>query len=107
MQQPVVTNALVAVKQDAVPHLGRYDLYSGTPTIYLGHLVLLAGGQYKLAFNTDEDNYELGKYVFHAESNSIEWLTGMFMRKGWVGKLVNKGGTYRIEFAKTTYAEAN
>ena len=95
------------VVKEAGPHLGMYELYSGTPTIYLGHLVLMADGKYKLAFSTDEENYEIGKYVYHPETNTIEWLSGMFRRKEWDGKIINKGSSSRIEFAKTTYAEGD
>jgi|GEM_PF-4184087 len=89
-------------------HLGKYDLYSGIPTMYIGHIVLLADGKYKVAFGTDEDNYEMGNYTFHASSNTIEWQTGLFKNKGWGGKLVARSGnTYRIEFNSSTYAEVN
>lgn len=98
--------AAPAVKETFL-HLGRYDLFSGIPTVYLGHLVLLADGKYKLAFGTDEENYENGKYIFHPETDTIEWLSGMFKRKDWDGKLTNKGTSFRIEFAKNTYAETN
>jgi hypothetical protein len=89
-------------------HLGRYDLYSGIPTMYLGHLILLADGKYKVAFSTDEENYETGNYLFHPGSNTIEWLSGMFRSNGWTGKLSSKGANiFRIEFNKATYAETN
>ena len=87
-------------------HLGKYNLYSGIPTMYIGHIILQADGKYKVAFGTDEDNYEIGKYTFHAASNSIEWLTGLFKNKGWSGKLsTTSGNANRIEFNKATYAE--
>jgi len=35
-------------------------VYSGIPTMYIGHIVLLADGKYKVAFGTDENNYETG-----------------------------------------------
>jgi len=75
--------------------------------MYIGHIVLLAGGRYKVAFSTDEDNYEIGSYVFHQDTDTIEWLTGMFKHNNWGGKLVNRSGVYRIGFNKVTYADSN
>jgi len=88
-------------------HLGKYDLYSGIPTMYIGHIVLLADGKYKVAFGTDENNYEIGKYSFNEASNTIEWQTGLFKNKGWGGKLVSSGSTFKIEFNTSTYAQTN
>jgi hypothetical protein len=90
-------------------HLGRYELYSGIPSMYLGHLVLLADGRYKIAFDNDEDNYdESGKYRFDENTSTIEWLSGMFKNNNWGGKLIKKDGTgYRIEFNKATFADSS
>lgn len=87
--------------------LGRYELYAGVPSIYLGHMILQENGKYKVAFNTDEDNYdEMGRYVFHAETNTIEWQFGIFRNNNWGGKVVTKeNGSIRIEFTPTSYAE--
>lgn len=90
------------------PHLGKYDLFSGIPSMYIGHLVLLTGGKYKVALSTDETNYEYGNYTFDAATNTIEWLNGLFKNNSWKGKLTNtSGNNYRIEFGKVTYAESN
>lgn len=90
------------------PHLGKYDLYSGIPAMYIGHLVLLTGGKYKVALSTDEANYEFGNYTFDASTNTIEWLNGLFKNNNWKGKLINtSGNNFRIEFGKVTYAETN
>ncbi len=104
---PPQSAAVAAPSTETNLHLGRYELYSGIPTMYIGHIVLLAGGKYKVAFNTDEDNYETGSYVFHPGTDTIEWLTGMFKHNNWGGKLVNHSGTYRIEFNKASYADSN
>lgn len=97
----------VNIVQDNGLHLGRYELYSGIPTMYIGHLVLLKDGKYKVAFNTDEDNYdESGMYTFHADTNTIEWVSGMFRNNNWGGKLIKKDGSFRIEFNKASYAES-
>ena len=88
-------------------HLGRYELYSGIPTMYIGHIILLSGGKYKVAFSTDEDNYEIGSYTYHADTNTIEWITGMFQHNNWGGKMVSHNGGYRIEFNKASYADSN
>jgi hypothetical protein len=85
--------------------LGKYDLYAGIPSMYLGHIVLMTGGKYKVAFSTDETDYETGNYIYHADTNSIEWLSGLAKRKDWKGRLIKKAGGYRIEFTKTTFAE--
>ncbi len=89
------------------PHLGRYELYSGIPTIYIGNVVLLANGKYKVAFSTAEDDYEIGRYVFHADTNTIEWLSGMFKNNNWRGKLTSSEKGFRIEFNSATYADSN
>ena len=57
---------------------GRYELYSGIPTMYIGHVILLGNGKYKAAFDSDETNYEVGSYIFHPDTNTIEWVSGMF-----------------------------
>lgn len=89
-------------------HMGKYDLYSGIPTMYIGHIILLADGKYKVANGTDETNYEIGNYSFNSATNSIEWTNGLFKTKGWGGKMVAKSGNiFRIEFNSTTYAETS
>jgi hypothetical protein len=88
-------------------HLGRYELYSGIPSIYLGHFVLLPNRKYKVAFNTDEENYdERGTYVFHKETNTIEWQAGMFYSNTWAGKIVKTEKGFRIQFNKATYGDS-
>lgn len=88
-------------------HLGRYEFYSGIPSMYLGHLILLPGGKYKVAFNTDENNYdESGRYIFHEDTQTIEWTAGMFRNNNWGGKYVKTENGFRIEFNKAGYAES-
>ena len=90
------------------PHLGKYDLYSGIPSMYIGHLILLTGGKYKVALSTDEANYEYGNYTFDAVTNTIDWQNGLFKNNNWKGKLVNKStNNFRIEFNISTFAESN
>ena len=104
---PPFTAAAEKIKT-ADPHLGKYDLYSGIPSMYIGHLVLLTGGKYKVALSTDENNYETGDYTFDASTNTIEWQTGLFKNNSWKGKLVNtSGNSFRIEFNKVTFADSN
>jgi hypothetical protein len=82
-------------------------LYSGIPSIYLGHFILLANGKYKVAFNTDEENYdERGTYVFHKDTNTIEWQAGMFHGNNWGGKIVKTEKGFRIQFNKATYGDS-
>ncbi len=89
-------------------HLGRFDLYSGIPTLYIGHCIILGNGKYKVALVSDESNYESGDYIFNNETNSYDWETGLFHRNNWKGKLISKGGnSFRIEFNKATFAETN
>lgn len=90
-------------------HLGRYELYSGIPSMYLGHLILLADGRYKVAFDSEEDNYdESGRYTFNESTSTIEWQSGMFKNNNWGGKLVKKEGAgYRIEFNKAAFADSS
>ena len=107
---PTVIPATSAASPNAAEanlHLGRYELYSGIPTMYIGHIILLSGGKYKVAFSTDEDNYEIGSYAYHADTNTIEWITGMFKHNNWGGKMVSRNGGYRIEFNKASYADSN
>ncbi len=90
------------------PHLGKYDLFSGIPSMYIGHVVLMTGGKYKVALSTDETNYEFGNYTFDAATNTIEWQNGLFKNNNWKGKLVNTAANiFRIELSKVTYAETN
>jgi hypothetical protein len=89
-------------------HLGKYELYSGIPSMYLGQLILEKDGKYRIAFNTDEDNFDTGTYVFHPENSTIEWTSGMFRNNNWGGKYISRGsGAFRIEFNKATFAESN
>ncbi len=98
------TGVVPAIENNAAL-LGRYELYAGIPSMYLGHFILLGNGKYKVAFNTDEENYdETGMYIFHNNENTIEWLSGMFKNNNWGGKLVRKENGYSIEFSKTTFA---
>jgi len=99
------TNLQSGAAVETASVLGRYDLYAGIPSMYLGHLVLMSGGKYKIAFSTDETDYETGSYIYHADTNTLEWLSGLAKRKEWNGKLIKKAGGYRIEFNKTTFAE--
>jgi hypothetical protein len=94
-------------KTTEFPFQGKYDLFSGIPTVYIGHIVIMKEGKYKVAFGTDETAYENGTYKYNSTNDSIEWLTGLFQRKQWKGRLVKKSGGYRIEFNKTTFAETN
>ena len=105
---PEIKNATSTLPGEVSLHLGRYELYSGIPTMYLGHIIILADGRYKVAFSSDEDNYEIGAYVFHPETKSIEWKTGMFKNNRWSGKLISSPANgFRIEFNKITYADSN
>ncbi len=89
-------------------HVGRYEIYAGVPSMYLGHVILLANGKYKVAFNTDEENYdETGVYRFNNDTQTIEWVAGMFKNNNWGGKLVKKDNTYRIEFTSTSFADSS
>jgi hypothetical protein len=100
-------NAQGATAEEIKLFLGRYDLYSGIPTVYLGHILVQADGIYKVAFSADGTDYETGKYAFHPETGNIEWLSGLFKNKDWTGKLTKKSGGARIEFNKSTFAEKN
>lgn len=98
----------VAVTGVSPLHLGRYEIYAGVPSIYLGHMILQENGRYKVAFDNDADNYdEMGRYEYHPETNSVEWKFGLFRNNNWGGKLVKLNEkTWRIEFTSTTYAES-
>lgn len=99
----------VVLKQAVVSslHLGRYEFYSGIPSMYLGHLILLPDGKYKVAFDTDENNYdESGRYIFHEDTQTIEWTAGMFRNNNWGGKFIKTDNGFRIEFNKAGYAES-
>lgn len=100
-------SAPAPVAENSNLRLGRYELYSGIPAMYLGHFILLANGKYKVAFSTDEDNYdERGSYTFHNDTNTIEWQTGMFMNNNWGGKLVKTEKGFRIQLNKATYGDS-
>jgi hypothetical protein len=100
------TTAAKPAPQQSGPWLGRYELYSGIPTIYIGHFILLPNGKYKVAFDTAPEDYdETGRYAYHADTNTIEWISGMFFNNNWHGKMVQKDGGYRVEFNKASYGE--
>lgn len=101
---PVVVPAVTEVQ--AIP-VGRYELYSGIPSMNIGHFILLTDGKYKVAFNDQEFDYEIGTYTYHADTHSIEWLTGLFRNNRWGGKIQNRGpNQYRIEFNKVTFGDS-
>jgi hypothetical protein len=110
-QNTTINNPLITVLKPVSTnlHLGRYELYSGIPSMYLGHLILLADGRYKVAFDSEEDNYdESGRYTFNESTSTIEWQSGMFKNNNWGGKLVKKEGAgYRIEFNKAAFADSS
>lgn len=89
-------------------HLGRYEIYAGVPSIYLGHMILQENGRYKVAFDSDADNYdEMGRYEYHPETHTLEWKFGVFRNNNWGGKLIKLDEkTWKIEFTPTTYAES-
>lgn len=88
-------------------HLGRYELYSGVPSIYIGHFILLPNGHYKIAFDNDEANYdESGRYVYHKTTSTIEWVSGMFKNNNWGGKFSKTDKGYHIQFNKATFGDS-
>lgn len=97
-----------ATTETAALHLGRYELFSGIPSMNIGHFVLLQDGKYKVAFSDDQHvDYENGTYLFHPETNTIEWLSGLFHNNRWAGKIVAKNSySYRIEFNKVTFGDS-
>ena len=105
---PVNTNTVTTTITETTDfHLGRYELYSGIPAMYLGHFILLSNGKYKVAFNTDEENYdERGVYVYHKDTNTIEWQAGMFHSNNWGGKIIKTEKGFRIQFNKATYGDS-
>ena len=97
----------IGTTNDTNIKLGRYELFSGIPSMSLGHFILQPDGTYKVAFNDQEADYEIGTYRFNPSAQTIEWLTGLFRNNGWGGKLEKKGnGNNRIVFNKVTYAES-
>ncbi|MEO7529948.1 MAG: hypothetical protein ABIS69_01010 [Sediminibacterium sp.] len=108
MKQVNSANAFAAIVVDnSNLHLGRYELYSGIPSMYLGHFILLNNGKYKLAFNTDEENYDdTGTYTFHNDTNTLEWISGMFKNNSWGGKFEKTEKGFHIQFNKATYGDS-
>jgi hypothetical protein len=110
-QETIVNNAeknttALAPEPPSELHLGRYELYSGIPTMYLGHFILLPNGKYKIAFDTDETNYdESGRYTYNKNTDTIEWVSGMFKNNNWGGKISKTEKGYRIQFNKVTYGD--
>jgi hypothetical protein len=104
-KQPVTAPIVTAAVQGSL-HLGRYELYSGIPSMYLGHFILLDNGKYKVAFDTDENNYEVSNYIYHEDTKTIEWVNGLFKNNNWDGKLVSTDKGFRIQFNKATFAES-
>ena len=88
--------------------LGKYNIYSGIPTMYIGKFELKAGGQYIVALSSDEDSYATGTYLYNSATSTIEWKTGFFWQKKWGGKITNSAssGNIRIQFNRVTYGDA-
>ncbi len=87
--------------------LGVYKIYSGIPSMYIGHFELKQGGNYIVALSSDENGYATGTYTYHPDTNTIEWKTGFFWQKKWGGKLTNpSANTTHIEFNRATFADS-
>lgn len=84
--------------------IGKYAWYSGIPSMYMGVLILQEDGKYKVSLSNDESNFELGTYKFNTETNSIEWLTGLFKNNNWAGKITIPDNKVRIQFNRASYA---
>ncbi len=99
---------LAAVNETAALRLGKYNIYSGIPVMYIGNFELKEGGNYIVALVSDDANYATGTYVYHADTNTIEWKTGFFWQKKWEGKIISQpGGFSRIQFNRATYGDSN
>ena len=103
------TTALAAIHADttkpaAIQHTGKYKLYAGIPSMYIGHFELKGDGTYLVALSSDEESYATGTYVYHPDTNAFEWKTGFFWQKKWGGKITGTGNNTRIEFNRNTYA---
>ena len=102
-----VVNATVTALPVSAPHVGRYELYAGVHPMYIGHFILLSNGKYKVAFDTDENNYdETGKYTYNSATNTIEWISGMFKNNNWGGKFEKNEKGFHIQLNKNTYADS-
>ncbi|HVZ26965.1 MAG TPA: hypothetical protein VG842_12955 [Sediminibacterium sp.] len=102
---PVKTLAAKPATENTVPFAGSYAWYAGVPAMYTGKLILLQNGKYQVAFNTDENNFETGLYTYHPDTQSIEWISGIFYNNHWGGKLEkDANGHYRIRFNAGSYA---
>jgi len=88
--------------------LGKYNIYSGIPSMYIGRFELKPGGQYIVALSSDEDSYATGTYQYNPATNTIEWKTGFFWQKKWGGKITNlaSSGNIRIQFSRVTYGDS-
>jgi hypothetical protein len=109
-RETIVNNAAKKATETTEPsdlHLGRYELYSGIPAMYLGHFILLPNGRYKVAFDTDANNYdESGRYSYNKTTDTIEWISGMFKNNSWAGKITKNEKGYHIQFNKATYGDS-
>ncbi len=83
--------------------LGGYNIFSGIPSMYIGHFELKEGGNYIVALSSDDNSYATGTYTFNAATSTIEWKTGFFWQKKWGGKLISDS---HIEFNKSTYGDS-
>lgn len=89
-----------------VPFAGSYEWYAGVPAMYTGKVIILQNGKYQVAFNTDENNFETGLYTYHPDTQSIEWISGIFYNNHWGGKVEkDEKGHFRIRFNSGSYAE--
>ena len=84
--------------------IGKYAWYSGIPSMYMGVLFLQEDGKYKVALSNDESNFEFGTYKYNTDTNTIEWLTGLFKNNNWAGKITIPDNKVKIQFNRASYA---
>ncbi len=90
------------------PRPGKYNIYSygavANNPLYLGHLEILAGGQYRASRTSSGPYYGEGTYRFNAAASAVEWLTGPYATPDWDGKFSEEAGRHRIALRARTIA---
>ncbi len=90
------------------PRPGKYNIYSygavAANPLYLGHLEILPGGQYRVSRTSAGPYYGEGTFRFNTAANAVEWLTGPYATPDWAGKFSEEAGRHRIALRARTIA---
>jgi hypothetical protein len=107
---PEAARAMAAGDAKQPPRLGKYNILSfgaGGKHLFLGHLELLPGGNYRVSRSADGDYFGKGTYAFDVAGKKVQWITGPYKDEaGWGGgfEITREGKTHSIRLRRGTLA---